>query len=77
MAEGKMVVFELRNGEHRVYQGVTHVDDSRRHLVLVCVDDNVIAQLNKHDVVNWSFQVPQAVAETPAEATEPGEPEED
>jgi len=57
-----MVVFELRNGEKRAYQGVTHVDDARRHLILVCVGDHVIAQLNKHDVLNWSFQVPQAVA---------------
>jgi hypothetical protein len=66
MAEGKMVVFDLRNGEKRVYQGVTHVDDSRRHLVLVCVDEHIIAQLNKHDVLNWSFQVPQAVTDVPA-----------
>jgi hypothetical protein len=73
MAEGKRVVFELRNGENRVYQGVTHVDDSRRHLVLVCVDDSIIAQLNKHDVLNWSFQVPQAVAEASAETAEQDE----
>lgn len=66
MAEGKMVVFELRNGEKRAYQGVTHIDDSRRHLVLVCVNDSIIAQLNKHDVLNWSFQVPQVVADVSA-----------
>jgi hypothetical protein len=75
MAEEKMVMFELRNGEHRVYQGVTRVDDSRRHLVLVYVDDRVIAQLNKHDVLNWSFQVPQPVAQVSAEAAEADEDE--
>lgn len=66
MAEGKIVIFELRNGEKRAYQGVTRVDDSRHHLVLVYVDDRIIAQLNKYDVLNWSFQVPQMVADVPA-----------
>lgn len=73
MAEGKMVVFELRNGEKRVYQGVTQVDDSRRHLVLVYINDNIIAQLNKHDVLNWSFQVPRVVANTSAGEAEADE----
>lgn len=74
MADGKKVVFELRNGEKRTYQGVTHVDDSRRHLVLVHRDDDVIAQLNKHDVVNFSFQVSPAIAEeAPEEAEESSE----
>ncbi len=70
MTDGKMVVFELRNGEKRTYQGVTHVDNSRRHLVLVHHNDDVIAQLNKHDVVNFSFQVLQAVAEEASEDAE-------
>jgi hypothetical protein len=72
MAEGRMVVFELRNGEKRAYEGVTHVDDSRRHLVLVHHHDDVIAQLNKHDVVKFSFQVSQAVAEEASEDAEEG-----
>ncbi len=72
MAEGKMVVFEMRNGEKRTYQGVTHVDDSRRHLVLVHHHDDVIAQLNKHDVVNFSFRVSPADAEEAAGAAEEG-----
>ena len=72
MAEGRMVVFELRNGEKRAYQGVTHVDDSRRHLVMVYHNDEVIAQLNKYDVVKFSFQVSQAVADDAPEATEEG-----
>lgn len=70
MADGKKVVFELRNGEKRTYQGVTHVDDSRRHLVLVHRDDDVIAQLNKHDVVNFAFQVTPAITEEASEEAE-------
>lgn len=52
---GKMVIFELRNGEKRVYNNVTRVDDSRPHLVLVYSNNVQIAQLNKHDVIRFSW----------------------
>src|SRR5262249_8325198 len=35
MAEAHMVTFHLRNGEQRTYKGVTRLDTSRPHLVLV------------------------------------------
>ena len=63
MADAKMVTFELRNGEQRVYKDVTRVDDSRRHLVLVYSHDGLIAQLNKHDVVSFRFSDPAAAPE--------------
>jgi len=74
MAETKMVTFTLRNGEQRVYQDVTRVDDSRRHLVLVYSNDVLIAQLNKHDVITFAFTQPvpttQEAAESPEETAE-------
>jgi hypothetical protein len=74
MAEPKMVTFTLRNGEQRVYQDVTRVDDSRRHLVLVYSNNVLVAQLNKHDVVKFAFTqpapAPDETAETDAAATE-------
>jgi hypothetical protein len=58
MAETKLVTFELRNGEKRTYQDVTRVDDSRRHLVLVYCHNTLIAQLNKHDVIKFTWHQP-------------------
>ena len=52
----KMVMFALRNGEKRLYKDVTRVDDSRPHLVLVYSNNVLIAQLNKHDVVKYTWQ---------------------
>jgi hypothetical protein len=52
----KMVTFELRNGEKRLYRDVTRVDDSRPHLVLVYSNNVLIAQLNKHDVIQYTWQ---------------------
>jgi hypothetical protein len=52
----KMVTFALRNGEQRLYKDVTGVDDTRPHLVLVYSNNVLIAQLNKHDVVNYTWQ---------------------
>jgi hypothetical protein len=52
----KMVTFALRNGEQRLYKDVTRVDDTRPHLVLVYSNHVLIAQLNKHDVVNYTWQ---------------------
>ena len=52
----KMVMFELRNGEKRLYKDVTRVDDARPHLVLVYSNNMLIAQLNKHDVVKYTWQ---------------------
>ena len=52
----KMVTFELRNGEKRLYYDVTRVDDSRPHLVLVYSNNVLIAQLNKHDVIQYTWQ---------------------
>lgn len=68
MADAKMVTFELRNGEKRIYKDVTRVDDSRHHLVLVYSNDGLIAQLNKYDVVSFHFSEP-GVAPEPEEAT--------
>ncbi len=70
MAKGKLLTVELRNGEKRLYQGITRVDDTRRHLVLVFLGDELIAQLNKHDVAGYTFEAPQEAAEAPAETAE-------
>jgi hypothetical protein len=51
----KMVTFELRNGEQRLYNDVTRVDDTRPHLVLVYSNNVLIAQLNKHDVRKYTW----------------------
>lgn len=51
----KIVMFELRNGERRIYHGVDRVDDSRPHLVLVYGNNATIAQLNKRDVVRFTW----------------------
>ena len=60
----KMVTFELRNGEKRLYNDVTQVDDARPHLVLVYSNNVLIAQLNKHDVVKWTWhEAPHASAQ--------------
>jgi hypothetical protein len=52
----KLVAFELRNGEQRLYTDVTRVDDTRPHLVLVYSNNVLIAQMNKHDVVKYTWQ---------------------
>jgi hypothetical protein len=66
-----MMLFELRNGEKRLYKDVTRVDDSRPHLVLVYSNNVLIAQLNKHDVVKYTWQeTPETVA-----AAAPSSPE--
>jgi hypothetical protein len=52
----KLVAFELRNGEQRLYKDVTRVDDTRPHLVLVYSNNVLIAQMNKHDVVKYTWQ---------------------
>ena len=52
----KMLLFELRNGEKRLYKDVTRIDDARPHLVLVYCNNVLIAQLNKHDVVKYTWQ---------------------
>jgi hypothetical protein len=70
MTAAKFVTFELRNGEKRVYKDVTQVDDSRRHLVLVYSNNVLIAQLNKHDVVRFTFEKPSPVAAASAPAAE-------
>jgi len=63
----KMVTFELRNGEKRLYHDVTRVDDSRPHLVLVYSNNVLIAQLNKHDVRQYTWQeAPNASAPSAA-----------
>jgi hypothetical protein len=64
----KMVMFALRNWEKRLYKDVTRVDDSRPHLVLVYSNNVQIAQLNKHDVVTYTWQEapePSAAPTTP------------
>jgi hypothetical protein len=52
----KMVLFELRNGEKRLYKDVTRVDDTRPHLALVYSNNILIAQLSKHDIVKYTWQ---------------------
>jgi hypothetical protein len=62
----KLVAFELRNGEQRLYKDVTRVDDTRPHLVLVYSNNVLIAQINKHDVVKYTWQeAPEAFAAPP------------
>ncbi|MGE3538277.1 MAG: hypothetical protein AB7N91_12705 [Candidatus Tectimicrobiota bacterium] len=56
MAAGTMVTFHLRNGEQRVYEGVTRLDTSRPLTVLVYQQDNLIAQIAKHDIVKTTQQ---------------------
>lgn len=51
MAEPITVTFHLRNGEQRVYQGVTRIDTSRPHTVLVYHHDTLIAQIARHDIL--------------------------
>ena len=59
----KLVTFELRNGEKRLYNDVTQVDDTRPHLVLVYSNNVLIAQLNKHDVIKYTWhKAPNASA---------------
>ena len=59
----KMVTFELRNGEKRLYNDVTRVDDTRPHLVLVYSNNVLIAQLNKHDVLKCTWhEAPEAAS---------------
>lgn len=58
MAEAKPVTFLLRTGERRTYSDVTRVDDSRPHLVLVYCGPTLIAQLNKHDILEYNFEAP-------------------
>jgi hypothetical protein len=62
----KMVTFALRNGEQRLYHDVTSVDDTRPHLVLVYSNNVLIAQLNKHDVVNYTWQEASESSVAPA-----------
>lgn len=70
MAEAKPVTFKLRNGEKRVYKDVTKIDDSRRHLVLVYTNDVLVAQLNKHDVLQFTFEEPVPAPQEPAQAND-------
>jgi hypothetical protein len=58
----KLVAFELRNGEKRLYKDVTRVDDARPHLVLVYSNNVLIAQLNKHDIVKYTWQEASAAS---------------
>ena len=63
----KMVTFKLRNGEKRLYNDVTQVDDARPHLVLVYSNNVLIAQLNKHDVIKYTWhEAPHASAPSAA-----------
>ena len=62
----KMLLFELRNGEKRLYKDITKIDDTRPHLVLVYSNNVLIAQLNKHDVVKYTWQ---EASEPPAAST--------
>lgn len=48
---GKMVTFHLRNGEQRSYKGVTRLDTSRPLTVLVYQQEQLIAQVAKHEIV--------------------------
>lgn len=71
MTEAKLVTFELRNRERRTYKDVTRVDDSRPHNVLVYHGDALIATLNKHDIITFTFEVPAREAAASAQtATE-------
>ena len=51
-----MVTFHLHNGEQRTYQGITRLDTSRPHTVLVYYQDTLIAQIAKNDIVRISQQ---------------------
>ncbi len=51
MAERKMVTFHLRNGEQRSYKDVTRLDTSRPLTVLVYQQEQLIAQVAKHEIV--------------------------
>jgi hypothetical protein len=62
----KLVLFELRNGENRLYQGVDRVDDSRPHLVLVYGHNRLLAQLSKQDVVRYTWHDTPPAAAPPA-----------
>ena len=56
MAETKNVTFHLRNGEQRTYKGITRLDISRPHTVLVYHKDELIAQIAKHEIVKTTQQ---------------------
>jgi hypothetical protein len=56
MAEIKKVTFHLRNGEQRTYTGITRLDTSRPHTVLVYHNDVLIAQIAKYDIVKTTQQ---------------------
>jgi len=56
MAETKKVTFHLRNGEQRTYKGITRLDTSRPHTVLVYHNDVLIAQIAKNDIVKITQQ---------------------
>jgi hypothetical protein len=62
----QMVTFELRNGEQRLYNDVTRVDDTRPHLVLVYSNHMLIAQLNKHDVRKCTWHEASEAASRPS-----------
>ena len=61
----KLVLFELQNGEKRLYQGVDRVDASRPHLILIYGHDRLLAQLRKQDIVRYPWH------DTPPAATPP------
>ena len=70
----KLVLFELRNGEQRLYEGVERVDDSRPHLVLVYGHGRLLAQLSQRDIVRYTWHdtpppsTPPALRPAPAQA---------
>ena len=51
----KLVLFELRNGEKRLYEGVDRVDASRPHLVMVYGHNRLLAQLSKRDIMRYTW----------------------
>jgi hypothetical protein len=62
----KFVMFELRSGEKRLYQGVDRVDSSRPHRILVYGNNTLIAQLNKQDVLQCTWHDTMPAAAPPA-----------
>lgn len=49
-----IVMFDLTNGEKRLYNGVERVDTSRPHLIMVYGQQALIAQIPKRDVIRYT-----------------------
>ncbi len=58
MAAMQTVTFHLRNGQQRTYKGITRVDTSRPHTVLIYSHDVLIAQIAKQDIIKIAPQDP-------------------